>query len=99
MVKVAETRRERAIGTEPKPDALTTELAIEASLQERLQHLAQARQQTVDHMVREAIVQYVEREEKREAFRQDTLQSLQEYVEWLRSWGTPEEKPAPTCHR
>jgi len=58
-----------------------------------------------------AITQYVEREEKREAFRQDTLKAWEEYRitglhataeevdAWLASWGTDDERPAPECRK
>jgi len=61
-------------------------------------------------MMREAIQQYVEREEKREALRQDTLKAWEEFQmtglsataeevdAWLASWGTDNELPAPVCH-
>ena len=62
-------------------------------------------------VMREAIEQYVSREEKREAFRQDTLKSWDVFQEtglhvgaddvdaWLSSWGTENELPAPVCHK
>ena len=77
----------------------------------RIEHLAQARHRTPHWMMREAIAQYVEREEKREAFRQDTINAWQEYQQtglhatasevenWLASWGTEIERPAPPCHK
>lgn len=63
--------------------------------------------------MREAIRQYVEREEKRETFRQDAINAWQEYQEtglhvtgneviaWLDTWGEENEKaaPAPVCHK
>jgi len=61
--------------------------------------------------MREAITQYVDREEKREAFRQDTLKAWEEYQEtglhataaevesWLANWGAEHETPAPACHK
>src|SRR5687767_13622925 len=45
----------------------------------RLEHLAVSRRRTPHWMLREAVAQYVEREEKREAFRQDTLKAWEEY--------------------
>ena len=60
--------------------------------------------------MREAIEQYVVREEKREALHQDVLQAWQEYEEtglhitgdeaiaWLQTWRTEGEKEAPQCH-
>jgi predicted transcriptional regulator len=40
---------------------------------------ADALQRTSHSLIREAITQYVEREEKRESFRQDTLKAWDEY--------------------
>ena len=60
--------------------------------------------------MREAIEQYVTREEKREALHQDVLQAWQAYEEtglhvtgdeaiaWLETWGTDAESEAPKCH-
>jgi predicted transcriptional regulator len=61
--------------------------------------------------MREAIAQYGEREEAREALRQDSLKAWEEYHEtglhataeevdqWLAGWGTENELPAPECHK
>jgi predicted transcriptional regulator len=61
--------------------------------------------------MREAIAQYVEREEKRDALRQETLNAWDEIqatglhvtgdeVEnWLSTWGTDDELPTPECHK
>lgn len=77
----------------------------------RIKSLALARQRTSHWLMREAITQYVDREEKREAFRQDTLKAWEEYratglhvtaeeaEAWLSSWGSDEELPVPTCHK
>ena len=77
----------------------------------RIEHLAEARHRTTHWMMREAIVQYVDREEKREAFRQDAIKAWDEYQEtglhatasevdkWLASWGTEKELPVPLCHK
>jgi predicted transcriptional regulator len=58
-----------------------------------------------------AAVQYVEREERRETFRQETIKAWEEYQEiglqatavdvdaWLASWGTVNELPVPACHK
>jgi len=84
---------------------------LENDMHDRVQNLADARQRSAHWLLREAISQYVEREEKREAFRQATLSAWQEYQEtglhadadevnaWLDSWGTDNEMPAPVCHR
>ncbi|RJG03576.1 CopG family ribbon-helix-helix protein [Noviherbaspirillum sedimenti] len=86
-------------------------IKIDPDTKERVKRLAAARHRTPHWLMREAISQYVEREEKREAFRQDTLKAWDEYQTtglhtppekvdaWLSSWGTDNELPAPACHK
>lgn len=86
-------------------------IKIDEGTKARVKRLAEARHRTPHWLMREAITQYVEREEKREAFRQDTLKAWEDYrntglhataeeVEaWLANWGTDNELPAPTCHK
>lgn len=86
-------------------------IKVEADIKERIKRLAEIRHRTPHWLMREAIQQYVEREEKREALRQDVLNAWQEHREtglhvtgqeieaWLATWGTEDELPAPTCHR
>lgn len=54
-------------------------IKIDEDTKNRLKRLADARQRTPHWLMREAIAQYVEREDKREAFRQDTLKAWDEY--------------------
>jgi len=54
-------------------------IKIDEDTKARVKRLADARQRTPHWLMREAITQYVEREEKREAFRQDTLKAWEEY--------------------
>ncbi|WP_426174712.1 CopG family ribbon-helix-helix protein [Massilia sp. TWR1-2-2] len=84
---------------------------IEQETQDRLKRLADARQRTPDGMMKEAIHQYLDREEKRETFRQDTLNAWKDYqetglhvdaeevTEWLATWGEENELPPPLCHK
>ena len=58
-----------------RPVAIKTDEGVRA----RVKRLADARHRTAHWLMREAITQYVEREEKREAFRQDTLKAWEEY--------------------
>jgi len=83
---------------------------LDPATRARVEALAETRQRSAHWVMREAIVQYIEREEKREMFRQETLKAWDEYREtglyasaeevesWLASWGTDGEKPAPECH-
>lgn len=91
--------------------ASPTSIKLDDDLKERIQHLASARRRTAHWIMREAIAQYVEREEQRETFRQDALNAWDEFQatghhaiaeevdRWLASWGTENELPAPTCRK
>lgn len=76
----------------------------------RVKRLADARQRTPHWLMREAIIQYVDREEKREAFRQDTLKAWEEYRitglhatadeadAWLARLEEGDDIEPPECH-
>ncbi|PKY11692.1 CopG family transcriptional regulator [Acidithiobacillus marinus] len=89
----------------------TVSVKLDDALKSRIRNLADARHRTTHWMLRQAIEQYVEREEAREAFRQETLKTWEEYQEtglhvtgeeviaWLETWGDDKEKSAPVCHK
>ncbi len=91
--------------------ASPTSLKLDDELKSRVQHLAEVRRRSSHWIMREAIAQYVEREEKREALRHQTLDAWDEFQatgrhvtgdeveKWLSSWGTDDELPAPECHK
>ncbi|MFZ5594774.1 MAG: CopG family ribbon-helix-helix protein [Pseudomonadota bacterium] len=54
-------------------------IKIDPEMKERVKRLADARHRTPHWLMCEAITQYVEREEKREAFRQDAIKAWEEY--------------------
>lgn len=88
-----------------------TSIKLDDELKGRVQNVADTHRRSAHWIMREAIQQYVEREEKQEAFKQETLQAWENYqstglhstndeVEnWLNSWGTEDETQAPTCHK
>ncbi|MDV6320598.1 CopG family ribbon-helix-helix protein [Chromohalobacter sp. HP20-39] len=90
--------------------ATPTSIKLDDDLKGRVQHLADARRRSPHWLMREAIEQYVVREENREAFKQDALRAWEDYQatglhataddveKWLNSWGTDHEELAPTCH-
>ncbi|PRB80860.1 CopG family ribbon-helix-helix protein [Pseudomonas sp. MYb185] len=59
--------------------ATATSIKLDDELKGRVQHLAEARRRTSHWIMREAIAQYVEREEKREALKQDALRAWEDY--------------------
>ncbi len=85
-------------------------IKIDQDIRDRVERLAEARRRTPHWLMREAITQYIEREEKREALRQDAIKAWNEYretglhvtgeevVAWLDTWGEANEKAAPQCH-
>ncbi|HWR76286.1 MAG TPA: CopG family ribbon-helix-helix protein [Thiobacillus sp.] len=86
-------------------------IKIDEDTRARIKRLAEARQRSSHWMMLEAIRQYVEREEKREAYRQDGINAWNEYqatglhvtgdevIEWLDTWGEENEQAAPVCHK
>lgn len=56
-------------------------IKIDEDIRARVKRLADARQRTSHWLMREAITQYVDREEKREAFRRDTLKAWEAFRE------------------
>jgi len=52
---------------------------LDAATKARVKRLAEARKRSSHWLMREAIQQYIEREEKREALRQDVLHAWQEF--------------------
>ena len=85
-------------------------IKIEPDIKERVKRLADSRQRSPHWLMREAIHQYVDREEKREAYRQVGIAAWNEYKKtglhltgvevdaWMATWGTDDELPAPECH-
>lgn len=76
---------------------------------DRLQTLGAAKNRTPHWMAKEAIAQYLEREEAAEKFRQETISRWDEFchtgrsvpnedvMKWLESWGTDTELEPPKC--
>lgn len=76
----------------------------------RLKALAEARQRKPHFLMKEALRQYLDREEQRESFQREALDSWREYREtglhltgeevstWLDAWGTDKDAGMPPCH-
>ena len=90
--------------------AAATSIKLDGTLKERVQNLAEARRRSSHWIMREAIAQYVEREEKREAFKQEAIRAWEEYQQtglhvtleeadaWLAKLEAGEKAEPPKCH-
>lgn len=84
---------------------------LDVDIRDRMKHLAQVRHRTTHWLMREAIEQYVEREEKQIAVREDALNAWEEYQltglhvshqeadAWLAKLELGEDVEPPECHR
>jgi len=89
---------------------MATSVKLDDNLKGRIQHLAEIRHRSAHWIMREAIRDYVEREEARESFKEEALASWTAYQEtgrhlsgqevrdWLSTWGSDEEAEIPQCH-
>lgn len=85
-------------------------IKIDDDIKARVKRLADARHRTPHWLMREAISQYVEREEKRETFRQDSIRAWEEYRRtgmhvtaaeadaWLAQLEQGNDIAPPECH-
>ena len=89
---------------------MATSIKLDEDLKNRIQNLANMRHRSAHWIMREAIREYIEREEARESFKQEAIESWTAYQEtgrhltdqevhnWLKTWGTEKETKAPSCH-
>ena len=89
---------------------MATSVKLDDALKGRLQQLAGLRRRSPHWIMREAIEQYVAREEAREGFRREANESWAAYQDdglhltggevraWLKDWGGEAETDAPDCH-
>ena len=90
--------------------AAATSIKLDDALKGRVQNLAEARRRSSHWIMREAIAQYVEREEKREAFKQEAIRAWEQYQQtglhvtleeadaWLAKLEAGEKAEPPKCH-
>ena len=83
---------------------------IDLEMKERMKRLADAKHRSTHWMMKEAIRQYVDREEKRESFRHDALMAWNEYQvtglhvaqqeadAWLAKLEDGQNEEQPECH-
>jgi predicted transcriptional regulator len=90
---------------------MSTSVKINDELKQRIDSLAKSKKRTAHWIMREAIEEYVIREEKRQSFISEAKQSWKDYQQnglhvtfgevsdWIDSWGTDQEKAIPECHK
>jgi predicted transcriptional regulator len=89
---------------------MATSIKLDDELKNRIQNLAKQRNRSPHWIMREAIKEYIHREEARESFKQEALASWKAYQEtgqhlsgqevknWLTTWNADQEKEIPECH-
>ncbi|OWO82479.1 CopG family transcriptional regulator [Photorhabdus luminescens] len=89
---------------------MATSVKLDDNLKSRIQYLAEVRHCSAHWIMREAIRDYVEHEEKRESFKQDALRAWEAYQEnglhltleeaddWLAKLEAGEDAELPECH-
>ncbi|MCC5826782.1 CopG family ribbon-helix-helix protein [Alkalimonas sp.] len=89
---------------------MATSVKLDDDMKNRIQQLAKARHRSSHWIMREGIREYVEREEKRESFKQDALSAwdayqknglhltLEEADAWLAKLETGDDVEPPKCH-
>jgi predicted transcriptional regulator len=89
---------------------MATSIKLDDKLKNRIRRLADLRHRSPHWIMREAIAEYVVREEKREAFRQDAISAWNEYQTtglhltqdeadaWLTRLESGQDTEPPECH-
>ncbi len=90
---------------------MSTSVKISDDLKKRIQYLAEVRHRSPHWIMKEAIAEYVEKEEAKEKFKQEAIDSWKSYQEtglhltgketrdWLNTWGDDNEAELPECHK
>jgi predicted transcriptional regulator len=90
--------------------ASTTSLKLDQEMKDRVQRLAAARRRSAHWIMREAIAEYIEREERREQFRQEAIAAWNDYQAnglhvtadeadaWLAKLEDGDDVEIPECH-
>jgi predicted transcriptional regulator len=90
--------------------ATSTSVKLDPAMKDRVQRLATARKRTSHWLIKEAIEQYVTREETREAAHQDAVKAWEEYKAtglhltleeadaWLAELEAGNDIEPPACH-
>ncbi|PKG97976.1 CopG family ribbon-helix-helix protein [Paraglaciecola sp. MB-3u-78] len=90
---------------------MAVSIKLNDELKNKVQKIAENNQRSPHWIMCEAIRDYVERQEKKQIFKQEALASWASYKEtgqhltgeevnhWLSTWGTDNETLVPACHK
>lgn len=92
------------------PAARPVAVKLDPGIHARMQELAKAQDRSTHYLMREAIAQYVDREERRETLRQDALKAWEAYQltgqhvthaeadDWMAGLEAGRDVEPPECH-
>lgn len=90
---------------------MSTSVKIDDNLKKRIQYLAEIQHRSSHWIMKKAILEFVEREEAKEQFKQEAITSWKSFQEtglhltgkeakdWLNTWGEDNEAELPECHK
>lgn len=88
----------------------TTTVKLESEIKDRLERIAESQHRAPETVMQEAIAEYVDRQEKLDGLRQETVAALEEFQrtgmhltaeevdEWLTKIAAGQTVPLPKCH-
>ena len=88
-----------------------TGIKLESTVKLKLKKLGKLKDRSMHWLMKEAILQYIEREEQTEKLKHETLSRWEEEAEqnkivsnkdmmaWLETWGTDHETGRPECEK
>jgi predicted transcriptional regulator len=88
----------------------TVSVKLDPTDRERIAVLASTKKRTAHYLMKEAIHEYIQREESRLNFIRAAEAASQEFKDtgmhvthdeldsWMETWGTENEQPMPVCH-
>lgn len=89
----------------------TTSIKLDPEMKDRLERIAERRRRAPHWLLREAVEQFVDREERRAAFLQDAVNAWEDFEatglhltsleadQWLAALEAGEDIDPPACHR
>lgn len=99
-----------ATATKSHKRSVNMSLKVDPEEKQALQFIAQNKDRTVHHLMRQALTEFIAKEKARIEFYDTGKQAIEDYKatglhvtmaemrNWSKSLGTPNELPEPVCH-